>query len=48
MKGNSYPNAGWASDKLFYDYLLTWLVLAGGYFLLREEQQQLNKRNGVF
>lgn len=27
MKGNTYPNAGWAIDHLLIDCLLTWLVV---------------------
>jgi len=33
LRGNNIPNSGWFTDNLFYDCVLTWLVIVGLYIL---------------
>ena len=33
LSGSSIPNSGWTINNLFYDCLITWVVVTGIYFL---------------
>ena len=38
LRGNDIPNSGWTISNLFYDCLLTWLVVTGLYYLIKRKR----------
>ena len=38
LSGSTIPNSGWTINNLFYECLLTWVVVTGIYFLTQRKK----------
>ncbi|UMY65093.1 MULTISPECIES: hypothetical protein [unclassified Flavobacterium] len=42
LRGNDIPNSGWTIPNLFYDCLLTWLVVTGLYYIAKRKRDRFD------
>lgn len=42
LSGSDIPNSGWTISNLFYDCMLTWIVVTGIYYLIK--RRRINSR----
>jgi len=40
LRGSDFPNSGWHINYLFYDCLITWLVVTGIYMIVQRHKNK--------